>query len=121
MPRRLRVAFFVHTMRSDWNNGNAHFLRGLARAMGSGLPQDAAAQPTAAQAGGTVPPQGHQVTVFEQEESWSMQGLLTERRGAASVEQFARVYPDVDVVAVPEGALLRARLAEQDVVIVHEW
>ena len=33
MPAKLRLAYFAHSFRSDWNNGNAHFLRGLMRAM----------------------------------------------------------------------------------------
>ena len=40
MPSRLNIALFVHAIRSDWNNGNAHFLRGLARALGSYEPPE---------------------------------------------------------------------------------
>ena len=27
----MRVVMFVHSIRSDWNNGSVHFLRGIAR------------------------------------------------------------------------------------------
>jgi spore maturation protein CgeB len=27
---RLRVVMFYHSLLSDWNHGNAHFLRGIA-------------------------------------------------------------------------------------------
>ena len=115
MSRKLNIAFFVHAMRSDWNNGNAHFLRGLVRALGSGAPGDA-------HPGGTVPPQGHQVTVFEPAHNWSTENLLSEPRGAASLAQFARVYPDISVMTYElDRQALRAHLAGQDIVIVHEW
>ena len=26
----MKIALFVHSLRSDWNHGNAHFLRGVA-------------------------------------------------------------------------------------------
>ncbi|OQA00851.1 MAG: hypothetical protein BWY69_01542 [Planctomycetes bacterium ADurb.Bin401] len=26
----MRIAMFYHSLISDWNNGNAHFLRGIA-------------------------------------------------------------------------------------------
>ena len=26
----MRIAFFAHSLVSDWNHGNAHFLRGVA-------------------------------------------------------------------------------------------
>ena len=29
----MRIVFFVHSIVSDWNNGHAHFLRGLAVAL----------------------------------------------------------------------------------------
>ena len=63
MPRNLRIAYFAHTLRSDWNNGNAHFLRGLARELGT---------------------LGHTVKVFEPAAGWSYENLLTEPNGQAS-------------------------------------
>ena len=101
----MKIAFFLHTIRSDWNNGNAHFLRGLLREMGL---------------------LGHAVTVFEPEMSWSVQNLLMEERGQSSLDQFAAVYPDIHVQlydpADPdlENEFRRA-LHGTDAVIVHEW
>ncbi len=60
MSRKLRLAYFAHTIRSDWNNGNAHFLRGLLRALGQ---------------------LGHDVTAFEPEHEWSVENLLGEPNG----------------------------------------
>ncbi len=114
MPNKLSIAFFVHAIRSDWNNGNAHFLRGLARAMGTYAPL-AAEQPGIAS-------QGHTVTLFEPETNWSTENLHTEDRGRAALDQFARVYPDLDVRTYPlDPVALRACLADHDIVIVHEW
>ena len=114
MSRRLAIAFFVHALRSDWNNGNAHFLRGLARAMGSG--------PPAASTACAVETQGHHVTIFEPHTNWSTTNLATEANGSASISQFHRVYPELKVIPYTlDRSALRACLAEQDVVIVHEW
>jgi spore maturation protein CgeB len=112
MSRKLSIAFFLHTIRSDWNNGNAHFLRGLARAMGPGAPDTA----------DIIQPQGHRVTIFEPRQNWSTENLLTEERGRASLHQFADVYSDLKVVSYDlDRAALRTYLAAQDIVIVHEW
>ena len=101
----LKIAFFLHTIRSDWNNGNAHFLRGLVREMGT---------------------LGHDVTVFEPEMGWSIENLLQEERGQASLDQFAAEYPDIHVQLYDpaDPALedhLRRALHGMDAVIVHEW
>lgn len=101
----LRIAFFQHTIRSDWNNGNAHFLRGLARELGA---------------------LGHDVTVYEPVAGWSVENLRSEPNGAASLAQFAKVYPDIAVRLydpADPGLLgeLRRELHGADVVIVHEW
>lgn len=99
------IAFFLHTLRSDWNNGNAHFLRGLARELGS---------------------LGHAVRVFEPVENWSVENLRTEPNGEASLAQFAATYPDIDLrLYDPTDPDLRVELMRElhgfDVVIVHEW
>ncbi len=101
----LKLAFFLHTIRSDWNNGNAHFLRGLVREMGV---------------------LGHTVTVYEPLSGWSYENLLTETDGDKSLQQFAETYPDIDVrlydPADPslEDEMRRA-LHGVDAVVVHEW
>lgn len=100
MPRSFRIAYFAHSLRSDWNNGNAHFLRGLMRALGA---------------------EGHTVTVFEPEDGWSIENLRQEPLGAESLAQFAAVYPELDIVAYRSDTEWRERLAGVDVVILHEW
>lgn len=105
MPTRLSLAFFLHTLRSDWNNGNAHFLRGLARELGT---------------------LGHTVKVFEPATGWSYENLRTEANGQASLDQYAETYPDIDLrLYDPTDPDLRTELmrelADFDAVIVHEW
>ncbi len=114
MCRKLAISIFVHALRSDWNNGNAHFLRGLARALG----QDNLSTDSSHACLG----QGHRVTVFEPEDNWSTQNLATEAKGEAALQQFAHVYPDLNVIRYqPNPEALRAHLGDQDIVIVHEW
>jgi len=105
MPRKLRLAYFAHTLRSDWNNGNAHFLRGLMRALSR---------------------MGHDVVVLEPETEWSIENLRSEPGGKQSLEQFAQSYPDIKISTYrkdcpePEHCF-RERLRGTDVVLVHEW
>jgi spore maturation protein CgeB len=107
MSRRFHIAYVAHSVRSDWNNGNAHFLRGLIRALGS---------------------IGHDVTVWESETAWSVENLRTEDAGARSLENFACVYNDLNVRTYIDdevGEVMRAawakRLLGVNIVILHEW
>jgi spore maturation protein CgeB len=92
----MRLVFFVHSLVSDWNHGNAHFLRGVVRALRAG---------------------GHAVDVYEPEDAWSRTNLRA-REGAAVEAELAARYPStrygrsLDVGAAVEGA---------DAVLVHEW
>ena len=104
MPK-LRIAYFAHSLRSDWNNGNAHFLRGLLRALQSA---------------------GNEVTIYEPAHGWSIDHLLQEPSGQESLRQFERVYPDLHVSCYEESDLAHADrwrtiLHDVDIVIVHEW
>ena len=100
MPRRFRVAYFAHSLRSDWNNGNAHFLRGLLREMVR---------------------LGHEVTVYEPESEWSVENLRLEARGLESLEQFAAQYAELTVAGYVGECVAAEQLAEMDCVILHEW
>jgi spore maturation protein CgeB len=103
LPAKLRLAYIAHTLRSDWNNGNAHFLRGLMRAMTD---------------------LGHDLTVFEPESGWSIENLLTEPRGRQSIDNFVRTYPDINLKTYnseQSGGGWRERLKDKEVVILHEW
>lgn len=105
MPHRFRIAYFAHAIRSDWNNGNAHFLRGLLRALGQC---------------------GHEVTIFEPEDGWSISNLRGEPQGERSLRGFAATYPDLRVFpytrdTVEDAGQLQALLRGVDIVILHEW
>jgi spore maturation protein CgeB len=105
MSRKFSIAYFAHSLRSDWNNGNAHFLRGLLRSLGQ---------------------LGHEVVVFEPAEEWSLSNLRQEVKGAESLEQFAATYPNLsirpyDPCDIDDTALWREVLADVDIVMVHEW
>ena len=70
MNQTLSIRFFAHSWISDWNHGNAHFLRGLARELVR---------------------MGHQVRCYEEIGAWSLSNLIREGEAAASsIEDFHR-------------------------------
>ncbi len=99
----MRFVMLVHSLVSDWNHGNAHFLRGVARELLR---------------------RGHDVVAHEPADGWSRANLCADH-GTAPLERFARAYPELDGVARPyAGAAaldLDAALDGADVVLVHEW
>jgi len=96
----MRIAMFYHSLVSDWNHGNAHFLRGIVT---------------------TLLERGHQVAVYEQENGWSLRHLLRER-GQQAVDEFHSAYPGLKSFRYRlEGLDLESELEGSDLVIVHEW
>ena len=110
----MRLAIFAHSWLSDWNHGNAHFLRGLARALIA---------------------RGHQVQAFEGQPgnwgAWSLAQLFAEEPVVAlsAIQDFRRHYPELRPEFYPcarrwpeiaEDWLSR-RLRETAVVLLHEW
>ena len=95
----MRIAMFYHSLVSDWNHGNAHFLRGVVRELLS---------------------RGHGVTVYEPEDSWSRRNLLAEH-GEAGLEAFRAAYPGLTSVAYGADLDPDAALEGVDLAIVHEW
>jgi spore maturation protein CgeB len=105
MQHRFRIAYFAHAVRSDWNNGNAHFLRGLLRGLGEC---------------------GHEVSIFEPEDGWSISNLRTESKGQQSLRDFAAAYPELRVTpysqdVIEDAQQLRSLVQGADIVILHEW
>ena len=94
----MNFALFCHSLISDWNHGNAHFLRGVSTEL-------------------TL--RGHEVRVFEPAVSWSASNLLR-RHGQGPVDDFHRSYPLLRSTRYFEVDLDEA-LDGVDVVIVHEW
>ena len=97
--RDLNVKIFCHSLLSDWNHGNAHFLRGIVWELKS---------------------RGHDVRVFEPEGAWSLDNLLRDR-GPEAVEAFRHAYPGLQSTPYRDDLDLDAALANADLVLVHEW
>jgi spore maturation protein CgeB len=96
----MRIAFFVHSLLSDWNHGNAHFLRGVA---------------------GELISRGHDVRVFEPRDAWSLQNLLADH-GQEALDGFHAAYPTLTSQRYDLATLdLDRALDGADLVIVHEW
>lgn len=96
----MRVVMFYHSLTSDWNHGNAHFLRGVATELIT---------------------RGHEVRIYEPAKSWSRENLVREH-GETAIADFHRAYPllssqqynleDLDLDCALDGANLT---------LVHEW
>jgi spore maturation protein CgeB len=106
MSSGLNIRYFAHSWVSDWNHGNAHFLRGLARELGRA---------------------GHKVRCYEALGSWSLSNLLRHEgeRAIDAIDHFRKTYPDLDIRFYKQQADLEAFMTNElrgaDVVILHEW
>jgi spore maturation protein CgeB len=106
MNRTLNIALFSHSLVSDWNHGNAHFLRGLMRELGR---------------------MGHGVRCYEELGSWSLSNLMKHEgdRAIEAIDHFRRTYPELDIRFYRSDAdlqrLLEQELRQIDVVLLHEW
>ena len=94
----MRIVLFYHSLISDWNHGNAHFLRGIANELIR---------------------RGHDVQIFEPKNAWSATHLVADQ-GTAPIDEFHARYPRLTSTRYdridPASAMERA-----DLVIVHEW
>jgi spore maturation protein CgeB len=96
----MKVVLFCHSLLSDWNHGNAHFLRGIAMELML---------------------RGHAVFAYEPRNSWSLANLVREH-GHGPIAGFHGAYPGLfsrrydldhlDLDRVLHGA---------DLVLAHEW
>ena len=95
----MKIVYFTHSLRSCWNHGNAHFLRGIL---------------------GELIARGHDVQVFEPDGAWSLANLLKDG-GPDALQAFGQAYPELSsrTYARPEEGAAHALGA--DLVIVHEW
>ena len=106
MSGRLRICIFAHSWISDWNHGNAHFLRGLALALAR---------------------LGHEVRCYEARNSWSLRNLIEEgtEAGVNAFQEFRRAFPVLDHRFFVSGEtlprFLQSELSDADLVLVHEW
>lgn len=95
----MRIVYFTHSLRSCWNHGNAHFLRGVLRELIG---------------------RGHAVTAYEPEGAWSLQNLLSDH-GPDGLDAWQRAYPELSSLTFGPDADLAALTDGADLVIVHEW
>jgi spore maturation protein CgeB len=97
----MRAVLFCHSLLSDWNHGNAHFLRGIVTELSE---------------------RGHEVRVYEPHDAWSLQNLLAEPRGQEALDGVRALYPRVVPHRYDLATLeLERALDGADLVIVHEW
>jgi spore maturation protein CgeB len=96
----MRFVLFTHSLTSDWNHGNAHFLRGILREL-----QRA----------------GHQTLACEPADGWSRRQLMSELDGGQALSLFTNAFPDIPIISYGPDPDLDQLLSGADVVIVHEW
>lgn len=95
----MRFVLYTHSLVSDWNHGNAHFLRGVLRELEA---------------------RGHETLALEPEDGWSRRNLLADR-GPQAIARFATDFPELTVRTYGADFDHEAALEGADVVIVHEW
>jgi spore maturation protein CgeB len=96
----MKVVIFCHSLVSDWNHGNAHFLRGIASELLD---------------------RGHDVQVLEPRDAWSRANLV-KAYGHAPEDEFTRAFPQLSSTRYELDALdLDAVLEGAELVLVHEW
>ena len=73
----MRIAIFCHSLLSDWNHGNAHFLRGVVAELID---------------------RGHDIQTHEQRDGWSRQNLLHDG-GTDALDSIRAGFPWMSGVA----------------------
>lgn len=94
----MKFVLFYHSLLSDWNHGNAHFLRGIVTELLD---------------------RGDEVAVYEPANAWSIENLLRDH-GEKPLKDFRCAFPHLDSIRYLDLDLDQA-LDGADVVIVHEW
>jgi len=96
----MRVVLFAHSLVSDWNHGNAHFLRGLVSEMAR---------------------EGIHASVYEPGDAWSATNLIKDQ-GPQALNGYKGAYPELTSHPYHLPSLdLDEALTSADVVLVHEW
>src|SRR5690606_24780158 len=97
--REMNFVFYTHSLVSDWNHGNAHFLRGVMRELIA---------------------RGHTAIALEPQKSWSRNNLLNEQ-GEAALARFEEAFPNLVWQPYGDDFPHEEVLDDADVVVVHEW
>jgi spore maturation protein CgeB len=95
----MRWVCFYHSLVSDWNHGNAHFLRGFVTELLA---------------------RGEDVQVHEPADGWSRRNLIREH-GPEAVDAYREVYPHLESHLYDASLDLERVVEGADVVLVHEW
>lgn len=96
----MKIVLFCHSIVADWNNGHAHFLRGIVNGLLA---------------------RGHAVSVLEPANGWSRTNLVADK-GQAPLADFQRRFPKLRPRLYDPARLdLDDALDGADLVIVHEW
>jgi spore maturation protein CgeB len=96
----MNILLFYHSLLSDWNHGNAHFLRGVATELIK---------------------RGNSVNIYEPKGSWSLSNLVADY-GEVAIKEFYNYYPLLSSIQYDLATLnLDNILQDADLVIVHEW
>lgn len=96
----MKICLFYHSVLSDWSHGNAHFLRGIMSSLQA---------------------KGHDVTVFEPEDNWSLRNLIIDK-GRKALDNFIHLFPFHSPVMYDAASFNPSDfIKEADLVIVHEW
>jgi spore maturation protein CgeB len=95
----MKCVLFYHAFTSCWNNGNAHFLRGIARELQK---------------------LGHEVVIYEPADGWSRLNAIRDG-GSKVLCEVTRLFPQIDVRQYDPALDLDEALDCADLVLVHEW
>lgn len=95
----MNIHLFYHSLLSDWNHGNAHFLRGITTELLK---------------------RGHNVEVYEPRNGWSYSNWVRQN-GKRAVREFQKAYPHLKSHFYDDKEDFDKILADSDLVIVHEW
>ncbi len=96
----MRIVVFAHSLLSDWNNGTAHFLRGVVSEFVA---------------------RGHEVHCYEPRDAYAVERLL-KNQGGGPIEAVQRLYPSLDVVRYNLDTIdLDVALNGAHLVIVSQW
>ncbi len=95
----MKCVLFYHAFTSCWNNGNAHFLRGVSRELAK---------------------LGHEVVVYEPADGWSRLNAIRDG-GEEAIVEVSRLFSTIDVRQYDLSLDLDEALDAADLVLVHEW
>jgi spore maturation protein CgeB len=95
----MRVLVFTHSLLSCWNHGNAHFLRGVLRALIA---------------------RGHDAVAYEPSDGWSLANLLADH-GETGLNAFRSAYPELASTPYRTAREAAEACHGADLVVVHEW